>query len=103
MIARSPTYRFTVDEYQRLGELGILGEDDRVELIQGELPIMSPIGARHAAVVKKLSRVFHRASAERYIVSTQDPIRLGEISEPQPDLVLLRPVADFYSANHPRP
>jgi len=94
---------FTVEEYHRMAEAGILSEDDRVELIEGELVAMSPIGSRHAACVKRLVRLLDRAVGERAIVSVQDPIRLGRHSEPQPDVALLRYRPDFYASAHPGP
>ncbi|MFN3476129.1 MAG: Uma2 family endonuclease [Candidatus Methylomirabilales bacterium] len=95
--------RFTVEEYHRMGAAGIFSEDDRVELIEGEIVEMSPIGRRHAACVKRLIRLFDRGVGDRAIVGAQDPIRLGEHSEPQPDLTLLRPRPDFYAHAHPGP
>ncbi len=94
---------FTVEEYHRMAEAGILSEDDRIELIEGELIAMSPIGSRHAACVKRLVRLLDRAVGERAIVSAQDPIRLGRHSEPQPDVALLRHRPDFYASAHPGP
>lgn len=96
-------YRFTVDAYHRLGEAGILGEDDRVELIEGEITMMSPVGGRHAACVSRLTRLFVQQTGERAIVRVQDPVHLDERSEPQPDLAVLRPRQDFYASGHPRP
>ena len=92
---------FTVSEYHRMAEAGIFSEDDRVELIEGELVEMTPIGSRHAACVKRLNRLLSQQVGQRALVSVQDPIRLGERSEPQPDLALLRPRADFYAPAHP--
>jgi len=97
------TRRFTVEEYHRMVEAGILGEDDRVELIEGELLEMSPISSRHAACVKRLTVLLFERGGRRFLVSIQDPIRLGERSEPVPDLALLRPRADFYASAHPGP
>jgi Uma2 family endonuclease len=94
---------FTVEEYHRMAEAGILSEDDRVELIEGELVTMSPIGSRHAACVKRLVRLLDRAVGDRAIVGAQDPIRLGARSEPQPDVALLRYRPDFYASAHPGP
>lgn len=93
--------RFTVEEYHRMAEVGILGGDDRLELLAGEIVRMTPIGSRHAACVNALNRVFNGLLAQRAIVSVQNPIRLGADSEPQPDLALLRPRADFYATAHP--
>jgi len=92
---------FTVAEYHRMAEAGILGEDDRVELIDGEVVKMAPIGIRHATCVRRLNRLFSKWVGERAIVDVQNPIRLEEHSEPQPDLALLRPRPDFYAAEHP--
>jgi len=92
---------FTVEEYHRMAEAGILGEDDRVELLDGEIVAMSPIGSRHAGLVNRLTRLFSQRAGDQVIVSVQNPIRLGEHSEPQPDLALLRPRADFYAEAHP--
>lgn len=94
--------RFTVHEYHQMAEAGILTEDDRVELIEGEIVDMAPIGSQHAASVARLTVLFSRVQG-RGIVWVQNPIRLGEHSEPQPDLTLLKPRADFYAKAHPGP
>lgn len=94
-------HRLTVEEYHRMGETGVLAPDARVELIQGEIIDMAPIGTRHAATVKRLSALLSKASAGRAIVSVQDPIRLDDASEPQPDLALVKPRADYYAHGHP--
>ncbi|HEY9233249.1 MAG TPA: Uma2 family endonuclease [Blastocatellia bacterium] len=96
-------WAFTVEDYMRMFEAGILTEDDRVELIDGEIIEMSPIGDAHAGCVKKGNALFHRLIGGRAIVSVQDPIRLDEHSEPQPDLALLKPRADFYAQAKPTP
>ena len=97
--------RFTVDEFERMAEAGILTEDDRVELIHGEIIQMSPIGRRHMAVVNRCAGAFADAFARRrVIVSVQNPVRLGdEFEEPQPDLALLRPREDDYESTKPEP
>ncbi len=82
--------RFTVYEYHRMGEAGILHEDDRVELIEGELVDMTPIGGRHAACVRELNRLLVKRVGDEMRVDVQNPIRLGEHSEPQPDLAVIR-------------
>ena len=97
------TRRFTVEEYHKLAEVGILSEDDRVELIEGEIIVNSPIGSKHAACVNRLTHLFSQRVGGRAIVSVQNPIRLGEHSEPQPDLALLKPRPDFYAEEHPKP
>jgi len=94
---------FTVDEYHRMAQVGILSEDDRVELIEGEIVETAPIGSRHAACVDRVAQLFFERAARRAIVRVQNPIRLGKHSEPQPDLVLLRPRPDFYAQGHPGP
>lgn len=92
--------RFTVDEYHRMGEAGILHEDDRVELIRGEIVQMTAIGSRHAACVARLNELFVRGVSGRAVVWPQNPVLLLPDSEPQPDVVLLRR-ADFYASRRP--
>lgn len=94
---------FTVAEYDRMGETGILTEDDRVELVEGEIIEMSPIGERHAACVDALAELFREQLQRRVIVRVQNPIQLGSFSEPQPDVALLKRRADFYRRAHPTP
>ena len=96
-------HRFTVAEYYRMEETGVLKRDARVELLDGRIIDMSPIGPLHGGSVKRLIRLFSRLSAGRWLVSAQDPVHLGEYSEPQPDLMLLKPVEDDYTSRHPRP
>jgi Uma2 family endonuclease len=93
----------TADEYERMGEAGIFPPDARLELIEGEIYEMSPIGSPHAACVKFLAGLFHRLFGSRFIVSVQDPVRLNDLSEPQPDVALLRWRDDFYRGAHPKP
>jgi Uma2 family endonuclease len=93
--------RFTADEYQAMGLAGILSEDDRVELIDGEILVMTPISAAHAAAVNRANRALVRAAGDAAIVSPQNPVRLNLFNEPQPDLVLFRPRDDFYRTTHP--
>src|SRR5438093_2757449 len=97
-ILRGP---FTVDAYQRLAELGVLREDDRVELIAGQVVEMSPIGDRHASCVRRLSRLFNRTLIDVAVIDAQNPVVLSRHDAPQPDLTLLRPPADAYP-QHPR-
>ena len=99
-IARRP---FTVTDYARMRETGILKEDDRVELIDGEVRLMSPIGPLHAAIVNRLTAFISRHAGDTVILSVQNPIQLHDYSEPQPDLTLLQPRDDFYAHAHPRP
>jgi Uma2 family endonuclease len=95
--------RFTVEEYHRMAEAGILTEDDHVELILGEIVQMSPIGHRHAACVIVLNRRLVLALGDRALVSPQSPVRLPLDTEPQPDIVLLRPRDDGYARAPARP
>ena len=95
--------RFTAAEYSRMIDAGILAEDDRVELLEGDIVEMAPIGSRHAACVNRLNQLLSTRIAGPFIVAVQNPIRLGEFSEPQPDLAILRPRPDFYSESHPGP
>src|SRR3990170_3724376 len=97
------TRRFSVAEYRKMVHAGILTEDDRVELIEGEIVELVPIGPRHAACVDRLSQGLQRRLADRAIVRTQGPISLGPYSEPQPDLALFRPPVARYAESHPRP
>lgn len=94
---------FTVEEFHRMAQAGILTEDDRVELIEGEIITMTPVGSRHAACVDRLTRLFSAHVGREAIVRVQNPVRLGERSEPQPDLALLRFRSDFYASAHPGP
>ncbi|PSQ96352.1 MAG: Uma2 family endonuclease [Bacteroidetes bacterium SW_9_63_38] len=95
--------RFTVDEYYRMGEAGVFDEDDRVELLDGHIYVMSPIGSEHAACVRRLNRLFQSRLGGRGLVSVQNPVRLADDSEPEPDVVLLRPHDDGYASEHPGP
>lgn len=92
---------FTVAQYNRMGEAGILTEDDRVELIEGEIIEMSPIGERHAACVDVLAELFREQLQRKAIIRVQNPIQLGNYSEPQPDVTLLKRRDDFYRRAHP--
>ncbi len=94
---------FTVAEYDRMIQAGIFAEDDRLELIDGEILTMSPIGSRHAACVRCLQRLFTRQLGDQVIVDVQNPLLLDDRSEPQPDVVLLKDRADLYATEHPRP
>jgi Uma2 family endonuclease len=94
---------FTVAEYERMGEAGILSENDRVELIEGEIIEMSPIGKRHAACVGRLNRALTLLLQHVALVWTQNPIWLSDDSEPQPDIVVLKLRDDFYENSLPTP
>lgn len=94
-------HRVSVEDYHRMARSGILRAADRVELIEGEVIDMAPIGSRHAAAVKRLIASLQGRLGAAAILAVQDPLRLGERSEPQPDLMLLKPRADFYRDAHP--
>jgi Uma2 family endonuclease len=93
----------TVAEYHRMGEVGILTEDDRVELIEGELIAMSPIGSAHSGTVNALTHLLVRVVGDRGVVGVQNPVQLDDLSEPQPDFSILKPREDFYRRATPRP
>lgn len=95
--------RFTVDEYEQMGQAGILQREDRVELIDGEVVTKMTVGTRHAAVVARLNHRFVLSTGGHAIVRVQLPVRLDRFNEPEPDLALLRPRADFYETAHPGP
>ena len=86
-----PYHRWTVDEFHQMATAGLLDESDRVELIEGEMIDIAPIGSRHAFIVNRLSQAFAAGGAKgQYLVSTQNPVCLGDRSEPQPDIALLK-------------
>lgn len=92
---------FTVDEYYRMAEVGILTQDDRVELIDGEIIKMCPISNRHLGCVNGASELFTVAFQGRAVVSVQNPLRLSNYTEPQPDIVVLKPRKDSYRSKRP--
>ena len=96
---------FSRADYHAMGDAGILAPDDRVELIEGEVILMSPIGSRHAACVLQINRAFStsRSLAGRALVQVQNPLAASDRSEPQPDLMLLAPRDDSYASGHPVP
>lgn len=87
---------FTVAEYHRMGEVGIFQEDDRIELIEGEIVQMPAVGSPHVSAVMLLTQLLSQAVGKQAMVSVQNPIRLGDGSEPQPDLALPKPRVDRY-------
>ncbi|MGH8227901.1 MAG: Uma2 family endonuclease [Steroidobacteraceae bacterium] len=86
----------SVDEYHRMAEVGLLAPDARVELIEGEIVDMAPIGNSHRGTVMRLDTLLHEALGRRAVVLCQSSIRLDDYSEPEPDLAVLKPRADFY-------
>lgn len=103
MAAQLPKRRFTVEEYYGLARAGILGRDDRVELIDGEIVEMAPSGPGHAGSIGLAQSVLGRRLGDRVHIRVQSPIWLDQYNEPEPDLAVVRPRADFYRYAHPRP
>ncbi|MFL6282535.1 MAG: Uma2 family endonuclease [Pyrinomonadaceae bacterium] len=102
----TPTFtahRFTVEEYGRMGEASVFSPDVRVELIEGEIVEMSPIGDRHAACVGWLTQTITLLLQRTYLVWAQNPVQLDNYSEPEPDILVLRPRDDFYRNGKPHP
>jgi Uma2 family endonuclease len=95
--------RVSVADYHRMIATGILTEDDRVELIDGEIVPMSPVGSLHAGTVNRLNTFLVRALNDSAVVAVQNPVQLSDDTEPEPDIAVLRPRADYYTAAHPRP
>ena len=102
-LERPPSrHRLDVDAYYKMAEAGILTPGDRVELIDGEIIDLNPIGSPHAGKTNRLARLFAKAAADGHVLtSVQNPLRLDAYNEPEPDLMLLRPRADDYETSHP--
>jgi hypothetical protein len=96
-------HRFSRREYYRMAETGVLQPEARVELLDGQVIEMSPIGPFHAGAVSRLNRLFVMQSKGRWFVWVQNPVTLDDYSEPQPDLMLLKPGADDYTTALPDP
>src|SRR5947209_11599809 len=94
---------FNVDEYYRMAAAGVFSEDDRVELIEGEIVEKNPIGSRHAACVVRLTKLLERLAGDHAIVWVQNPMQISDYSEPLPDVALLKPRDDFYAQANPQP
>lgn len=101
MVIQSPRYLFSVEDYHRMAQARIFQADDRLELIEGEVVRMSPIGPGHAGCVNRLVRLLVERLGRRAVVAAQNPVELRPRSEPQPDVSVLRPVSDCYSTRHP--
>lgn len=95
------TRRFSVEEYHRMAQAGILHEDDRVELIDGRIVEMGPIGSDHSGSVKDVNQLFRQLDGSRVTIGVQDPIRLDDGSEPLPDISVLAYRPDNYRSAHP--
>ena len=103
MPVQAPRHLFTVREFDGMVRSGVFHEDDRVELLAGEVIEMTPIGSPHAGCVNALTNRLTAQLGSKAIVSVQNPVVLDDYSEPQPDLLVLQPRADFYRSAHPRP
>jgi Uma2 family endonuclease len=95
--------RFTLDEYHRLAELGFFGEDDRVELIKGEIVQMAAKGRPHSTFNRRLIRELTKLLGDRATLQSQDPIAIPDDSEPEPDIAILQNRDDDYLSEHPSP
>jgi Uma2 family endonuclease len=102
MIAKLPPFRFSVDQYDRMIEMGILGKDDRVELLRGEVVPKMANNPPHAGVTKRLIRLIGPQVQGRAILGVQDPVRLND-SQPEPDVSVLHPSSDDCGTSHPTP
>jgi Uma2 family endonuclease len=98
-----PQHRFSVKEYYRMAETGILRPDARVELLKGIIIDRSPISPIHGGINKRLLRDLTMLSNGRWLVSPQNPLRMDGYSEPEPDFMLLKPSSNDYSSRHPQP
>ncbi|HWQ35381.1 MAG TPA: Uma2 family endonuclease [Blastocatellia bacterium] len=94
---------FTASEYQRLADTGVLGEDERIELIEGRIVQMAPKNVSHAIATKRANRCLASLLGDRLIIGVQDPILLNDYSEPEPDIVLVAPPDEHYLVHHPKP
>jgi Uma2 family endonuclease len=95
--------RFTTQDYEQIIAAGVIAEDDRVELLEGEIVEMSPIGPSHSSCVVRLTRLLYKLESPRIIIRVQDPIHLGEYSQPQPDISIVQWRDDCYANGHPEP
>ncbi len=95
--------RLRVEDYEKMIEHGVFDEDERVELWEGFLIKMSPKGIKHANAVRRIDKIIERKLNERVIFSSQDPIRLDDFSEPEPDVALIAPPLEKYDLSHPTP
>src|SRR5271154_3026121 len=96
-------HAFTIDEWHHMGETGLFGEDARMELLDGEVIEMSPIGSPHGGGGNYLTRALIATAGDRAVIAVQNPVVLDDRSEPQPDLAVLAPRADGYRQSHPTP
>jgi Uma2 family endonuclease len=90
-----------IHEWRKLGEANIFPPESRIELIEGEIIEMAPIGSHHSSHLKRINKLFSTLVEETAIIAVQDPLQLSDLSEPEPDFMLLRPVSDFYYEKQP--
>ncbi|SJM93005.1 conserved hypothetical protein [Crenothrix polyspora] len=103
MATINPTKHLTnLDEWRRLGEANIFPPGSRVELINGEIIDMAPIGSNHAGHVIRLINLFAPHIANKALINAQNPLQLGDLSEPEPDFMLMKPNATSYTTRHPK-
>ncbi|MBY5958907.1 Uma2 family endonuclease [Membranicola marinus] len=91
------------EEYYKMGETGVFRPDEKIELINGEIINMAPIGSNHAAIVRQLSSILARSFTDEIIISSQQPIHIDQWNEPEPDIALLKLSKDNYFEAHPGP
>lgn len=103
MTVQIKRHLISVERYDQMIAAGVLHEDERLELLGGEIIEMSPIGIPHAACVKRLNRLLNRKLSDQVIIGVQDPIHIDQYSEPQPDIVVLNLCDDYYAGGHPEP
>jgi Uma2 family endonuclease len=96
-------HRFTVGQYYKMAEVGILDIEQRTELIDGEIIEMSPIGTKHAACLSKMADLLRDRTRDLAAVRQQNPVRLSDRSEPQPDIAVVSDRQDYYADKHPTP
>ena len=99
--SRSLKHLTTIDEWHRMGEANIFPPNSRVELINGEILDMPPIGFNHSGHINRLVKLLTKIIPDDVIPSVQNPLQLGDLSEPEPDFMLLKPHEDFYTTRHP--
>lgn len=102
MATVNPTKHLTnLDEWRRLGEANIFPPGSRIELINGEILDMAPIGFNHSGHLNRLNKLLTKLAPDDVVTSIQNPLQLGDLSEPEPDFMLLKPNADSYTTRHP--
>jgi Uma2 family endonuclease len=102
MVTVNPVKHLTnLNEWRRLGEANIFPPESRLELINGEILEMAPIGFNHSGHLNRINKLFAKIIPDDVILSVQNPLQLGDLSEPEPDFMLLKPNDDFYSSRHP--